>query len=240
MTVPPIRTFHARRGRMSPATAEVLRRRLSVLGHTIGDGPLRPAELFGRHAPLVIEIGAGMGDAALAMAAADPARDYLAVDVHTPGLARLLARAEAARLGNLRAARGDAIELLRDDASIPPASVDAIHIFFPDPWPKARHHKRRMIQPDTVALLRDRLRPGGILHTATDWPDYAEQMLAVLSAEPGLRNLFDGPAPRPEHRPETKYERRGAAAGRAIVDFLFARSVEEGEPHPDRIVTVNR
>jgi tRNA (guanine-N7-)-methyltransferase len=210
---------------MTPLAAEALQRRISAMGHTIGDGPLRATELFGRDAPLVIEIGAGMGDATLAMAAVDSERNYLAIDVHTPGLARLLADAEAKGLRNLRIARGDAIELLRDDSSIPSGSVDAIHIFFPDPWPKSRHHKRRMIQPDTVALLRDRLRPGGILHTATDWPDYADQMLEVLNADPQLRNLFEGPAPRPPHRPETKYERRGAEAGRAIVDFIFARSL---------------
>jgi tRNA (guanine-N7-)-methyltransferase len=209
---------------MSPAAHDALQRRLAALGHTIGSGPLDVVGLFGRDAPLVLEIGAGMGDATLEMAAADPQRNYLAIDVHTPGIAKLLASAESMGLSNLRGARGDAIELLRDSASMPSGTVDAIHIFFPDPWPKARHHKRRMIQPDTVALLRDRLRPGGILHTATDWADYAEQMLEVLRADPQLRNLFDGPAPRPEHRPQTKYERRGAEAGRVIVDLIFART----------------
>lgn len=210
---------------MSSSASDALRRLWATHGHTIADVPLHVRELFGRDAPLVLEIGAGMGDATLGMAAADPGRNYLAIDVHTPGLGKLLADAESAGTHNVRAALGDALELLRDASSIPSASVDAIHIFFPDPWPKARHHKRRMIQPENVALLRDRLRPGGILHTATDWADYAEQMAEVLTADPYLRNLFDGPAPRPEHRPETKYERRGVRAGRPIVDFVFARTL---------------
>ena len=219
----PIRTFHARTGRISANAEAALARRWATHGHTIGDGPLDITKLFGRDAPLVLEIGAGMGDATLGMAAADPDRNYLAIDVHTPGLSRLLAIAERDSITNVRAARGDALVLLRDDNSIRSASVDAIHIFFPDPWPKARHHKRRMIQPTTVALLRDRLKPGGILHTATDWADYAEQMLDVLAQDPELVNAFDGVAPRPTHRPETKYERRGADAGRAIVDLIFIR-----------------
>jgi tRNA (guanine-N7-)-methyltransferase len=218
-----IRTFHARTGRISANARAALERRWATHGHTIGSGPLDATVLFGRPAPLVLEIGAGMGDATLGMAAADPDRNYLAVDVHTPGLSRLLAIADQDGIGNVRAARGDALTLLRDAASIPPASVDAIHIFFPDPWPKARHHKRRMIQPETVALLRDRLKPGGILHTATDWAHYAEQMLAVLALDPELVNAFDGVAPRPTHRPETKYERRGTEAGRTIVDLIFIR-----------------
>jgi tRNA (guanine-N7-)-methyltransferase len=177
--------------------------------------------LFGRTAPLVLEIGSGMGDATIAMAAVDPARDYLAVDVHTPGLGNLLAQAEAHGLRNVGAARGDALELL--DRCIEPGTLDAIHVFFPDPWPKARHHKRRIIQPERVALMRDRLRIGGLLHTATDWPDYAEQMLQVLGADGSLLNAHEGYAPRGE-RPITKYERRGTAAGRPIHDCEFIRS----------------
>ncbi len=200
-----------------------LQRRWVTHGHTIGAGPLDVSRLFGRDAPLVLEIGAGMGDATIGMAAADPDRNYLAVDVHLPGLSRLLARAEREGVANVRAARGDALALLRDRNSIGPGTADAIHIFFPDPWPKARHHKRRLIQPATVALLRDRLRPGGILHTATDWADYADQMLEVLAADPGLVNVFDRAAPRPAYRPVTKYEQRGTDAGRAIVDLIFIR-----------------
>jgi tRNA (guanine-N7-)-methyltransferase len=177
--------------------------------------------MFGRRAPLVLEIGSGMGDATITMAAADPGRDYLAVDVHTPGLGNLLAQAEAQRLTNVGAARGDALELL--EHAIAPGALDAIHVFFPDPWPKARHHKRRIIQPARVALMRDRLRIGGLLHTATDWPHYAEQMLEVLAADGCLLNAHEGYAPRGE-RPITKYERRGTDAGRPIHDCEFIRS----------------
>jgi tRNA (guanine-N7-)-methyltransferase len=217
-----IRTFHPRRGRMGTTQAGALARLWVTRGLDIdADTVLDARAMFGRRAPLVLEIGSGMGEATIAMAAADPERDYLAVDVHTPGLGSLLAQAEALGLDNVRAGRGDAVELLRH--GIAPAALDAIHIFFPDPWPKARHHKRRIVSPEIVALMRDRLAVGGLLHTATDWSDYAEQMLGVLGADPGLRNLHDGFAPRPAHRPVTKYERRGAEAGRVIRDCLFTR-----------------
>jgi tRNA (guanine-N7-)-methyltransferase len=221
-----IRTFHPRRGRTGPRRAEALSRLWPAYGLDIPvdpaeRGPVDTVALFGRRAPLVLEIGCGMGDAAIAMAAADPHRDYLAVDVHTPGLGRVLTEIEDRGLTNLRAARGDAIELARD--GLASGSLAAVHVFFPDPWPKARHHKRRLVQPDTVALLADRLEPGGLLLCATDWADYAEQMLEVLSAEPTLVNLHDGPAPRLAQRPITAFERRAIDAGRQIADFAFAR-----------------
>ena len=181
-----------------------------------------PVALFGREAPLVLEIGCGMGDATAAMAAADSGRDYVAVDVHTPGLANLLALAERDALTNVRAARGDAVELLRD--LMKPGSLDAVHVFFPDPWPKAKHHKRRIVRPDVVALIRERLAPGGLLHCATDWAPYAAQMLEVLNADPGLRNRHDGYAPRPASRPVTRFERRALAAGRDVYDLEFTRT----------------
>ena len=222
LDVPPIRTFHPRRGRITPTAADALARLWAIRGVDVTpEFRLDNRELFGRNAPLVLEIGSGMGDATLALAAADPQRDYLAVDVHTPGLGSLLARAEAYGLDNIRAARGDALELLTH--GIAPKSLDAIHLFFPDPWPKARHHKRRIVSPDRVALMRDRLRPGGLLHAATDWPAYAHQMLDVLSADPGLANRYDGYAPGSVGRPETRYERRGITAGRPIADLVFVR-----------------
>ena len=182
-----------------------------------------PAALFGHPAeadrPLVLEIGCGMGEATVAQAAADPGRDYLGVDVHTPGLGNLLSLAHDQGLENVRAAQGDAIDLLRD--LVKPGSVDTIQVFFPDPWPKARHHKRRIIQPEIVALMRERLRSGGMLHCATDWADYAGQMLNVLSADPGLANTADGYAPRPDRRPVTKFERRALEAGREVFDLVF-------------------
>ncbi len=228
-----IRTFHPRRGRIGVTRADALARLWPRYGYDIGGDSgttsdakgsegFDPVALFGREAPLVLEIGCGMGEAAAQMAAADPGRDYLAVDVHTPGLANLLALAERDGLGNVRAARGDAVELLRD--LLKPGSLDAVHIFFPDPWPKAKHHKRRIVRPDVVALISERLAPGGLLHCATDWAPYAEQMLDVLSAEPSLRNLHDGYAPRPASRPVTKFERRALAAGREIFDLMFARA----------------
>jgi tRNA (guanine-N7-)-methyltransferase len=210
---------------MSPTAADALARWWATRGFEIDEStpaPLDRSRLFGRDAPLVVEIGCGMGEATIAMAGADPARDYLGVDVHTPGLGALLARAEAAGVDNVAVARGDAVELLR--RSVEPASLDAIHVFFPDPWPKARHHKRRIIRTEIVALMRDRLRVGGTLHVATDWPHYAGQILAVLTADPGLRNIAGGFAPRPAARPLTRFEQRGAAAGREIRDCVFVRA----------------
>ena len=179
------------------------------------------AGLFGRRAPVVLEIGSGMGDATAAMAAADPDRDYLAVEVHTPGVANLLSMIEARGLGNVRIAQGDALDLLR--FALAPGSLDAGHVFFPDPGPTARHHKRRLIQPAHVALLRSRLAPGGVLHCATDWAEYAEAMYDTLSADPELVNTAAHYAPRPAHRPLTKFERRGTTAGHEIFDLIFRR-----------------
>ena len=181
---------------------------------------LDPVDLFGRRAPLVVEIGSGMGDTTADMAAADPDRDYLAVEVHTPGIANLLDLVHQRELGNLRIAEGDALDLLR---LLPPDSLDAVHVFFPDPWPKSRHHKRRLIQPAHVAVLRSRLTPGGTLHCATDWAEYAASMRVTLDADPGLVNLHDGFAPRPAHRPVTRFERRALRAGRPIADLMYRR-----------------
>jgi tRNA (guanine-N7-)-methyltransferase len=174
--------------------------------------------LFGRRAPLVLEIGSGMGEGTAEMAAADPARDYLAVEVHVPGIANLLRLVDDRSLTNVRVADVDAVGLVRQLSA---GSLDAVHVFFPDPWPKTRHHKRRLIQPAHVALLRSRLVPGGILHCATDWAAYAEVMLETLSGDPGLINMFDGYAPRPQHRPRTKFEQRGIDSGREIFDLVF-------------------
>jgi len=188
-------------------------------GMTVVDGdrtPVELAELFGRVAPVVLEIGFGMGDSMADMAAADPGRGYLGVEVHTPGIGNLLALVGERGLTNVRVAHGDAMELVH---RIAPGALDAVHVFFPDPWPKARHHKRRLIQPGNVALLRERLRPGGLLHCATDWPDYAEAMVATLDADPELRPAAVGDG----ERPETKFERRGLQAGRPIADLRYRR-----------------
>lgn len=213
-----IRTYYPRRGRIGPRQRETIERLWPRFGVPLG--LTDPAALFGRSAPLVLEIGFGMGEATAAMAEADPARDYLAVDVHTPGVAALLARVEQRGLTNVRVAAEDALALVH---RLPPGSLAAVHAFFPDPWPKVRHHKRRLIQPAHVALLRSRLAPGGTLHCATDWSEYADAMLETLTADPELVNAHDGYAPRPAHRPVTRFERRAQMAGRRACDLVFCR-----------------
>ncbi|WFE29045.1 tRNA (guanosine(46)-N7)-methyltransferase TrmB [Solwaraspora sp. WMMD791] len=218
-----IRTYHPRRGRLSGRHHDALDRLFAAYAMTVVElpAPLDLPAVFGRAAPVVLEIGFGMGDATAEMAAADPDRDYLAVEVHTPGIAHLLALIEQRELTNVRVAVGDALDLAR--RCLPEQSLDAVHAYFPDPWPKARHHKRRLIQPAHVALLRSRLRRGGRLHCATDWAPYAEVMLETLTADPELVNPHDGFAPRPAYRPQTKFERRGARAGRPAYDLIFER-----------------
>ncbi|MFV2021347.1 tRNA (guanosine(46)-N7)-methyltransferase TrmB [Micromonospora sp. LOL_023] len=218
-----IRTYHPRGGRLSGRHHDALDRLYDAYALAVAElpTPLDLAAAFGRTAPVVLEIGFGMGDATAAMAAADPGRDYLVVEVHTPGVANLLSLLERDGLANVRVAVGDALDLAR--RCLPEQSLDAVHAFFPDPWPKSRHHKRRLIQPAHVALLRSRLRRGGRLHCATDWAPYARVMLEVLTADPELINTHDGYAPRPAYRPETKFERRGIRAGRPAIDLIFER-----------------
>jgi len=207
---------------MSGRHFDALARLWSAHGHTVTPGPaLDLTALFGRAAPVVLEIGSGMGEATAAMAAADPGRDYLAVEVHTPGIANLLALVERDGLTNVRVAHGDAIELLTHGLAA--ASLDAVHAFFPDPWPKARHHKRRLIRPDRVALLTSRLTSGGALRCATDWGDYAEAMRETLDGDPDVVNPHGGYAPRYAGRPHTKFEQRGIAAGRQVWDLEYRR-----------------
>lgn len=177
--------------------------------------------LFGRHAPRVLEIGFGMGATTAEIAAARPGDDFIGVEVHEPGVGALLKLIGEQALGNIRILQHDAVEVL--EHMIAPASLDGVHVYFPDPWHKARHHKRRLIQPKFVSLLASRLKPGGYLHLATDWQNYAEQMLEVLSAEAALDNTADGYAPRPEFRPVTKFERRGLRLGHGVWDLMFRR-----------------
>lgn len=217
-----IRTFKARRGRLPTGRRDALARLLPSYGVPVAGDLLDPLAVFGRHAPLVLEIGSGMGEHTAEMAAADPGRDYLAAEVHAAGVANLLRHIDQCGLTNLRVAQGDALTLLRE--RLAPESLDTIQAFFPDPWPKTRHHKRRLFQPATVALLRSRLVAGGVLHTATDWPDYAEAIRAVLSADPELVNAYPSWAPRPPDRPVTKYERRALAAGRRVYELVFRRA----------------
>jgi len=219
-----VRTYHLRRGRLSGRHHAALDLLWPAYGVEVAEAPGSPldvAGLFGRHARLVLEIGSGMGEATVEMAAADPGRDYLAVEVYLPGIASLLAEVAARGLTNVRLARGDALDLLRHQLA--PGSLDAVHAFFPDPWPKARHHKRRLVQPAHVELLGSRLASGGTLHCATDCAAYAEAMLETLGADHRWRNAYDGFAPRPAHRPPTKFERQGVEAGRTVFDLVFRR-----------------
>lgn len=184
-------------------------------------GPVDFAAWFERDAPVLLEIGSGMGETTAQLVAAAPDVNYVAVEVYKPGLAQLLMRAEALGATNLRVLRGDAVDLLTDH--VEPGALSGVRIFFPDPWPKKKHHKRRLVQPEFVHLVATRLKPGGTLHLATDWEHYAEQMLEVCSAEPLLRNWYDGWAPRPEWRPVTKFEQRAVEEDRVSHDLMFDR-----------------
>ena len=210
-----------RQGRYSPAQQRAVAELMPRYGVPYRRAPLDFAELFGRKAPVVAEIGFGMGETTARIAAASPATDFLAIEVHAPGVGSLLRQIGAGALDNIRIVQHDAVEVLRD--MVPPGSLAAIHVFFPDPWPKKRHHKRRLLQPEFVELAAARLAPGGLLHIATDWQEYADQVLAVLAASAQLRNTAQGFAPRPAHRPETKFERRGRKLGHGVWDLLFTR-----------------
>ena len=215
----PIRSFVLRQGYMSKGQQRAYDTLMPVLG--VGYQP-QVADLdavFGRAAPKVVEIGFGMGGATADIAQARPDTDYLGVEVHGPGVGSLLKLVEERQLGNVRVVQHDAVEVLRH--MIAPASLHGVHIFFPDPWHKKRHNKRRLIQPPFVALLASRIKPGGYLHLATDWEDYAIQMLEVLSQEATLENTADGYAPRPDYRPLTKFEQRGLRLGHGVWDLVF-------------------
>ena len=220
-----LRSYKLRRGRSTPGQEAALDRLWPQWGIEPGAAPLDLDALFGRSAPVVLEIGFGMGEATAAMAEAEPDRDVIAVDVHTPGVGALLRDVDALGLVNVRIAVGDAVDLLRD--RLGPGSLDEVRIFFPDPWPKTRHHKRRLVGPAFAALVADRLRVGGRWHCATDWTPYAQQILDVVADEPRLENEHDGWAPRPPWRPVTRFERQGLARGHRVHDVL-ARSVAPG------------
>jgi tRNA (guanine-N7-)-methyltransferase len=217
----PIRSFVLRQGRVSNAQKRAVDELLPRYGIPYRETCLNLDAVFGRSAPRILEIGFGMGETTATIAAVHPENDYLGVEVHTPGVGSLLKLIEERELGNVRIIQHDAVEVLQ--CMIDLQSLDGVHIFFPDPWPKLRHRKRRLIQAPFVALLAERLRPGGYLHVATDWLDYAEQALTLLSAEKRLENTTQGFAPRPDYRPLTKFEQRGLRLGHAVRDIIFRR-----------------
>lgn len=216
-----IRSFVTRAGRVSTGQ----RRAIDELGPRFVvpyDNALPDWDaIFGHRAPRVLEIGFGMGASTAEIAALRPGDDFIGVEVHEPGVGALLKLIGEQRLSNIRIVQHDAVEVL--EHMIAPGSLDGVHIFFPDPWHKARHHKRRLIQPAFVAQLAARLKPGAYLHCATDWQNYAEQMLEVLSAEPSLENTAQDFAPRPDYRPVTKFERRGLRLGHGVWDLVFRK-----------------
>jgi tRNA (guanine-N7-)-methyltransferase len=194
------------------------------LGRTVSElpeGPLDFTAWFGREAPVMLEIGSGMGETTSQLAAAAPELNYVAAEVYDPGLGQLMLRAEKLGVENLRLLHGDAVVLLTEH--VEPDSLHGVRLFFPDPWPKKKHHKRRIVSPSFAALVASRLAPGGTFHMATDWENYAEQMLEVCSAEPALKNRYDGWAPRPDWRPVTKFEQRADVEGRVSHDLIFEK-----------------
>jgi tRNA (guanine-N7-)-methyltransferase len=211
----PIRSFVLRQGRITPAQERALAGLFPKHGLPFSAAPV--TNLFGRSAPLVLEIGSGMGDTTAAIAQARPDADFIAVEVHGPGIGSLLNRIESLRLTNLKVVRHDAVEVL--GKMIPDGGLAAIHLFFPDPWPKKRHHKRRLVQPEFAALVARKLAPGGILHAATDWPDYAAHMETVFMHEPLLERADSGFV----ERPATKFEARGKRLGHSIRDLYWRR-----------------
>jgi tRNA (guanine-N7-)-methyltransferase len=214
-------SFHPRGGRLNPVQRHAWDTYADRWFVDPAAGPFDPVAAFGRKAPLVLEIGSGMGEATARMGAARPDINLLAVEVYKPGVAQTFHHLAKVGAENVRVMRGDAVEILRE--LIPPQKLAEVWLFFPDPWPKTRHIKRRLVTPDFVRLVASRLKSGGVLRLGTDWQPYAEQMLAVCTAEPKLRNRHPGWAPRPDFRPRTRFERRGLTAGHDIFDLEFER-----------------
>jgi tRNA (guanine-N7-)-methyltransferase len=215
----PIRSFVLRQARMSEGQRRALETLTAQYCLPFDGVALDFAAVFRRVAPVVLEIGSGMGETTAAIAAAHPGIDFMALEVHAPGVGSLLKRIDAMALTNLRIIRHDAVEVLA--TMVPLRSLGGIHVYFPDPWPKKRHHKRRLLKAGFVHALAQRLAPGGYLHAATDWEHYAHEMLATFSAEPLLSNTAEGFAACPAWRPQTKFERRGLALGHRVFDVLF-------------------
>ena len=217
----PIRSFVLRQGRVSNAQQRAHETLLPKYGIPYAPGLIELDHVFGRRAPKILEIGFGMGETTAAIAALHPENDYLGIEVHTPGVGSLLKAIEEEGLTNVRIVQHDAVEVLCH--MIGHDTFDGVHVFFPDPWPKKRHHKRRLLQPAFVALLVERMKRGAYLHVATDWQEYAEYVLAVLKNNPLLENTAMDYAPRPAYRPQTKFETRGLKLGHGVCDVIFKR-----------------
>ncbi len=217
----PIRSYVLRQGRMTAAQRAARERLYARYCMPFDPAPLDLERIFGRRAPCVLEIGFGMGETTAAIACTHPEIDYLGIEVHAPGVGSLLRLIEQHDLANVRIIQHDAVEVLAH--MIAPACLHGIHVFFPDPWPKKRHHKRRLVQPEFARLAASRLAPGGYLHLATDWQDYADWMLEVLAQVPKLRNTAEGFTPRPTYRPRTRFEQRALRLGHAVRDIVYRR-----------------
>lgn len=216
-----VKSFVLRQGRVSNAQQRAWDTLFPRYGIAFSGTALDASSVFARSAPLILEIGSGMGETSVAIAKAHPENDYIAVEVHLPGVGSLLKSIDAEGLTNLRVIRHDAVDVL--EKMIPDGSLAGLHVFFPDPWPKKRHNKRRIVQPPLVALMAKKLAPRGYIHLATDWQAYAEHMLEVLNAEPALENSAKDYAPRPAYRPQTKFEARGLKLGHGVWDLVFRR-----------------
>lgn len=219
-----IKSFVMRAGRMTPGQQRGLDEGLPKYGLKISDGAINPAQVFERQAPCTLEIGFGMGHSLVEMAAAAPEQDFIGIEVHRPGVGSLLSGLLSQNLSNVRVYQEDAIEVLKQ--CIPDASLDRLLLFFPDPWHKARHHKRRIVQPEFAQLVRSKLKVGGVFHMATDWEPYAEYMLEVMQVAAGYQNLSSSGnwVERPAERPVTKFERRGHKLGHGVWDLKFQRT----------------
>lgn len=219
-----IRSFVVRGGRITEGQRNAFERWWPHLGLSLYDGNLNYAERFGREAPVVLEIGFGMGDSLLAMAQNEPDKNFIGIDVHPPGVGRLINNAGKAEVANLRCYLADANDVLED--CIPDGSLARVQLYFPDPWHKKKHHKRRIVQPAFVAQIRKKLAIGGVFHLATDWENYAEHMMEVMEAAGGYENIAGAGqySPRPDFRPVTKFEKRGERLGHGVWDLMYTRS----------------
>ncbi len=219
-----IKSFVIRTGRLTKGQEGALERQWPILGRELSDGPLNPDSLFGRHGHVVLEIGYGMGQSLVDMAQQAPEKDFIGIEVHLPGVGSLLNLIEEAGVSNIRTYKDDAIEVLK---LIPDNSIDTIQLFFPDPWHKKKHHKRRLVQTEFAQTLRRILKPGGVFHLATDWEPYMEHMLEVMDVAEGYENIAGNGhcVPRPDHRPLTKFEKRGQGKGHGVWDMMYRKIV---------------